>query len=369
MRIEHIRFRMRSIEDISSDAEFIVNSSQQPVDPSLISFRGDLPLNFRNRISSSDQLRTLLLQPKISPILLIDLSFNPIGNAGLVEITRNFPQLKVLKLRSCEVTLDEENLLHSLLPLKSSLELLDLSRNPLGLNGGFVFAKLVYQCIAIRSLDISDCDLTFDSLVAILFALSDTFNPPLEHLFLSNSPRCPELPYHISRLIFACKRLQTLDLSRSGLTDEGIHEIVQALKYGSTMRTVNLAGNKISCFGIVALSQWLRVTSTFRSLNLSSNGFGSRGDRIGAAALAETLGSLTDLDVSKNALSGDGLVDLLIAGLESKEMKNLKIWANDWSEETRQKALGIINARPGVCDIEIQKVDDGTAHAVRLVSG
>ena len=69
--------------------------------------------------------------------------------------------------------------------------------------------------------------------------------------------------------------VQTLNLSKNKISDEGIGHIIKAI-CESSIDTLNLADNKITEKSIEVIVGTLKTNKTLKQMDLTGNGFGSR---------------------------------------------------------------------------------------------
>jgi hypothetical protein len=65
-----------------------------------------------------------------------------------------------------------------------------------------------------------------------------------------------------------------LDLSYTGLDDDGVRELCDALKANKTLVSLNLSGNYFGETATLSLQDALSENSTLKSLDISRNGIG-----------------------------------------------------------------------------------------------
>jgi Ran GTPase-activating protein (RanGAP) involved in mRNA processing and transport len=215
-----------------------------------------------------------------------------------------FPALEQVILAECNLEGESGAAIISSMARVPTLQVLDLSRNPLGPQGPAT--SLGSAESALLDLKLASCAMTDVGIISIMPGLS-------------------LLPH-----------LQRLDLSCNGITVEGASCMANALAHGwKAMESLNLTGNPIHDAGIdVLIRQGLMLrqqngASRLLSLDLSQTKCGSAG-----ACLAIQSSHVEDLRLFDNALSSDGFTQLspaLQGGHAS--LQSLDLAGNGASEE------------------------------------
>ncbi|KAG1948248.1 NACHT, LRR and PYD domains-containing protein 12-like [Pimephales promelas] len=188
---------------------------------------------------------------------VLDLSENKIGESvNLLSPVLQNPlcKLEILRLRNCGVT--EEGLAALTSALRSNPEHLrdiDLSGNKIGESVNLADVLQNPRC-KLEKLWLDDCDLTEEGCAALATALRS--NPShLRKLNLSKSKLGDSVKLLSPLLEDPSCKLETLWLSRCGITDEGCAALASALRSNpSHLRELNLYENGFGHSGVKLLS-------------------------------------------------------------------------------------------------------------------
>ncbi|XP_059411536.1 NACHT, LRR and PYD domains-containing protein 1b allele 2-like isoform X7 [Carassius carassius] len=266
----------------------------------------------------------------------LDMSFNKLGASGvkLLSDLLKDPRCKLEKLwlRDCGVT-DEgcAALTSALRSNPSHLRDLSLSVNKLGESGVKLLSDLLKdpRC-KLEKLWLSDCGVTDEGCAALTSALRS--NPShLRELNLSGNKLGASGVKMLSDLLKdpRCK-LEKLWLMKCGVTDEGCASLASALRSNpSHLRQLNLSGNKLGASGVKLLSD-LKDDPHYKleTLQLSDCGVTDEGCAALASALRSNPSHLRDLDLSANKLGLSG-GNLLSDGLKDPHCKLETLWLYD----------------------------------------
>ena len=112
-----------------------------------------------------------------------------------------------------------------------------------------------------------------------------------------------QLSRHLSLAAFAT--LKRLNLSATGLRDEGLLALLGTVQCSQCLHSMNLSYNGISCDGAERLAMALLHNACLSELNLRGNDVGDPGAEMIAGMLVANC-SLTDLNLSVNAIGDSG---------------------------------------------------------------
>lgn len=142
-------------------------------------------------------------------------------------------------------------------------------------------------------------------------ALKD--NEHIEALWLKRNP-IKEGAKYIAALIAENKHLEILDLSNTGLKDEGIKHIFEALKHNTSLRFLYLGANAITEEGAKCIADYFVYKAEKKELGLTHiwidmNRIGDKGALYIAKAL-EQYRELKNISVSSNRIGSEGAIAL-----------------------------------------------------------
>ncbi|XP_048015949.1 NACHT, LRR and PYD domains-containing protein 12-like [Megalobrama amblycephala] len=256
----------------------------------------------------------------------LDLSENKIGQSvNLLSAVLQDPhcKLETLELSDCGVT-DEgcAALASALRSNPSHLRELDLSWNKIGQSVNLLSAVLQDPHCKLEKLELSDCGVTDEGCAALASALGS--NPShLRVLSLSENKIGQSVNLLSDVLQDPHCKLEKLRLSDCGVTDEGCAALASALRSNpSHLRVLSLSENKIGK-SVNLLSDVLQDPHCkLEKLELSDCGVTGEGCAALTSALRSNPSNLRDLDLSKNKLGKSGVK--LLSDLKDDPHYNLK---------------------------------------------
>lgn len=135
------------------------------------------------------------------------------------------------------------------------------------------------------------------------FSRNLSSNLPLEKFVFSGNASRKDIGDDFASIMKSCPNLCHLDLSYSGLGDEDMKAVIDALKFVPHLRLLNLSGCKLAQNSMAHLSEKLSCTHELVSLSLENNNdIGAEGVKTLAAGLNKVprLESLSLHDVNRN---------------------------------------------------------------------
>ena len=217
----------------------------------------------------------------------LDLCDNPrIGCGGAVQLVSSLhsSKLKDLNMSGTGISDPDFECLASYIHSTTSLQKLSIKRNDISVDS---LCKALSANSSIRKLSMSYCHLTTSHCVCL--------GQLLRH------------PIH-------CK-IEDLNLTRCGLTSDGVGEVVSGLSDNHTLRVLALSDNQVRSEGAVAIATMLKTNSSLEGLYLQFCSIGSSGGVELGRAL-ERNKTLRGLWLFGNPLGDDG-VRGLSEGLET----------------------------------------------------
>ena len=170
-----------------------------------------------------------------------------------------------------------------------------LKRNPLGPDSGPLLAQLLRRNDRLHTLDLVNTGLLDEGVRPLIEALPH--NQGLRHLYLGTNGLGPDTARRLADVLREHDRLESLYISCNRLGDEGAALIAEALRSNCTLQRLSLASNRMGPAGAEALADALSSEDTgLRFLGLgwtrATAAVGELGNRIGnegAIALARML--------------------------------------------------------------------------------
>ena len=326
--------------------------------------------NFHQRLTELPEL-----SPNLTALIV------PYNRIQSIPRSRLPSSLSIVSLRGCELARLE------FLEDLPNLIALDVSGNHLDLQGGMDLAQYLANptCAQkLQKLHFSGCHIPLSAMIHIVRAVGDL--PRLRDVDMSRNvavvnatdgdlvaSETTELAYHLEQCFLASNSLTVANLSFMSLGDSGVAGVLTGLfrNSASTVTNLNLAGNAATWQSACLLGKLLRASDrnpTLEILNLSANRLGQNGTSAAVDELAVALKDrkhcgLKFLDLSRNRLTGDVLVTVIVAAAQSS-LKQLNIFENKWSHAVARRLVNIVDKCPVRLDIALQTVDD-TVFVVR----
>lgn len=288
---------------------------------------------------------------------LIDFSYNELGAGAaesLAQLLKDDSTIEMLDLSENNLTAEAVEVLCSALNTNSTLRELRLSGNALGTSGGMAVAKMLHANSGLRKLALSNCGLSTEALVALATVLREDsklveldVGRPLTRTLMD------EPASHLGRMLKLNGHLETLDLSKAGLTDSGLRLLAEGAYRGgdrSALAVLRLRANALE----LADNDVLNALHLFLAsphcrlveLDVGANRLADEGG-LKLADLLGSNGSLRIVDGAHNRLGSRGLCALAAATRAHPALRTLRLWGNyfdsaaclSWTE-----ALGTLRA-------------------------
>ncbi|KAL0249535.1 hypothetical protein GEMRC1_004765 [Eukaryota sp. GEM-RC1] len=152
-------------------------------------------------------------------------------------------------------------------------------------------------------------DVNADSAIFIELVNALKFNSTITVLDLEFGSLCADCVTSLSDALRVNSSIKTITLVGISMGDDYSIALADSLKVNSTITDINLEFNSIGSEGVVILSEALRVNSTIKAINLGGNSV----DAIGAKALADALRvnrSITRVSLGCNSIGDEGVLAL-----------------------------------------------------------
>ncbi|XP_032692026.1 leucine-rich repeat-containing protein 31 isoform X3 [Lontra canadensis] len=247
---------------------------------------------------------------------------------------------KCLDLNNCRLTAADLREAVALLPLLPHLEKLDISWNDSVGGNLHSVTQHLHLLSKLKILRLGSCRLTMDDVQALGEALGGITD--LQELNLSwNSEVGGNLPLTLQNFQEGSK-IQTLELVDCDLTSEDGAFVGQLLPMMQNLEVLDLSLNRNIGASLNSIAQGLRSTSNLKVLKLHSCGLSQESVKLLDAAF-RYLGGLKKLDLSCNRELGGGFEDSSapLATLEHLEVLDLhqcSLTANDVASLTEASA-------------------------------
>lgn len=153
------------------------------------------------------------------------------------------------------------------------------------------FANSLSQMPSLRELCFNQ-NIVGDGVVEA-FSRNLSINLPLERFVFSGNASRRDIGNDFALIMKSCPNLHHLDLSYSGLGDEDMKDVIDALMFVPNLKSLDLSGCKLTQISMAYLSKKLSCTAALTSLSLENNiDLGAEGVK----ALAEGLSKVPHLE-------------------------------------------------------------------------
>ncbi|XP_078265956.1 leucine-rich repeat-containing protein 34 isoform X3 [Rhinoraja longicauda] len=138
-----------------------------------------------------------------------------------------------------------------------------------------------------------------------------------------------EMTVHMADMLHVNQTLQELHLARFEMKDFGVQQLCEQLVQNKTLRYLDLHCNHISCDGARHLAELLKHNTPLKILDLSANRIGDDGLVYISEALRYLNDQLLGLSVTRNSITGIGLVAFANILKSNTTLRNVYIWGNE----------------------------------------
>ncbi|XP_070947322.1 leucine-rich repeat-containing protein 34 isoform X2 [Macaca nemestrina] len=304
----------------------------------------------------------------------LDVGYNLLGDVGAyyaAKLVQKQLNLIYLNLMFNDIGPEGGELIAKVLH-NQTLKYLRMTGNKIENKGGMFFAAMLQINSSLEKLDLGDCDLGMQSVIA--FATVLTRNQAIKAINL-NRPilygEQEESTVHIGRMLKENHCLVVLHMCKHDIKNSGIQQLCDALYLNSSLRYLDVSCNKITHDGMVYLADVLKSNTTLEVIDLSFN----RIENAGANYLSETLTShnrsLKALSVVSNNIEGEGLVALSQSMKTNLTFSHIYIWGNKFDEATCVAYSDLIQMgrlKPDNTDVE-PFVVDGRVYLAEVSNG
>eukprot|EP00049_Salpingoeca_infusionum_P002455 m.57145 g.57145 ORF g.57145 m.57145 type:complete len:776 (-) comp11588_c0_seq3:5344-7671(-) len=291
-------------------------------------------------ISNNQVTCTMLSMPHMAPstfsgmhaLQKLTLNFTPLSDSGvrlLCERVLHSPKLVELRLADTEFGADGALAVRDFLRKTKTLTHLDISGNMLGPKGAFAIGEGLALNSSLYKCYMSNCHLLRHVVEQFAqgFLTTETRNSTLHTLALSGNPMGASGGNAIGSMLAHNKLgVSTLSLAGGSLGDAGLEGFVEGVRTNTTLKCLNLKGNRIT-----------------------PESLGKLGD-----LLEHTQSRITCLDLSRNLLTGDGLVVFLrhITALK-RHMQRLVLSDNQINEVNVHTVAHFLRQNPNLAHLSL----------------
>ena len=408
--------RFREIFDKGvNDKEFQLRSIRLGVNTALAVGQSllRLPLQkldlYENLVRDTGAEALAVLIKESASLTHLNLGGNDIGPVGILHLAAAIPnhkRIQVLILGSGEGDMHANRMdstsgkaLAEAIKKNKTIKHLDLNRNPLGAGGeqeAFKsLASLLEKHPQLHTLKLGGTGMSSESAVEIVtklannnqvheldfhnndlpYAVAEAFSKvflersnrnqkvPLQRLDLHNNPRIGERGSSplFNALCYPETTISILNVSNTGVTDDAVLCLANALKYTSSLQSINLSKNYITELGCMALSQQLEGHDSVTYLSLSCNKIRCEG-AIAMAATLENNNILQTLELDETRVGDQGCIALGVSLASNTSLVRLHLTSNHVSDEAGRAFTSLLEKNRTIQNIKIRgnQVDHAT---------
>lgn len=190
-------------------------------------------------------------------------------------------------------------------------------------------------------MDVGDCDLRIDSIIALSTVL--TQNTHLKAVVLSRPiffSHQEEQAVHISRMLRMNSSLTEIHLEKFDLQDFGLKTLCEGLLENCVLKYLNISSNRFSRDGGHILADYLKENTPLEILDVSNNRLEDEGISMISSSLALHNTHLKALSVRFNQIGPAGLYNLSRSLYHNKILKSLYVWGNNTTNSKGCAAIG-----------------------------
>ncbi|XP_024909508.1 leucine-rich repeat-containing protein 34-like [Cynoglossus semilaevis] len=267
----------------------------------------------------------------------LDLKYNNITDQGALYLAellqQENPPLRSLDLMFNDILADGGEVISRSLHSNRSLLYLSLSGNKIGNRGGMQVARMLQANNTLQELDVADCDLATQCVIAIIIAVKNSktircvdLSRPL--LFSQQE----EWAVHCCDMLAVNSSLVELHLGKMGMSDTGMQRITEGLRRNHTLRYLDVRCNRITRDGVRHLANVLMENPSLEVIDLSSNRIENEGTMYLSEAIAKSGSSLKELAINRNNVNTSGLLALSQAIKANTTLTHIYVWGNFMAE-------------------------------------
>lgn len=218
----------------------------------------------------------------------------------------------------------------------NSIQHILLGNNPIGDTGAEIIGKFIREN-RIKTWYICACDITADGIQMICDALNAVQHNAqqgskknmIESLWLKRNPLTPQGVRHIAEMICTNDSIKILDLSSTGMLDEGCGYLFDRLKHNRTLESLYIGCNGITIEGARSIAEYFNHLSQHNlrgivNLYIDVNRLDDHGTEIICDAITP-VNHIKRISFGSNRMSHLGAKKIFDTFVESKELIFLDI--------------------------------------------
>ncbi|XP_013416637.1 leucine-rich repeat-containing protein 34 isoform X2 [Lingula anatina] len=276
----------------------------------------------------------------------IDLRYNHITDEGakaIGKLLEETPLLRELNLMCNEIGEAGAEAIARALQINESLVFLRMNGNKIGNKGGMYFAQMLQVNMNLEQLDVGDCDLEQESVIALGTVL--TQNQTLRALNV-NRPilfsHQEECTVHMAKTLKVNRTLREIHMQKYDMRDFGATRLAENLMGNYTLRYLDLSCNRITRDGTFELAKFLKMNTPLEILDLGYNRLEDDGAIHLADALTTFNTNLQTLVICYNNISSKGLCAIADCMKFNMGLQAVYIWGNNLEEPAAIAFSGLL---------------------------
>ena len=272
---------------------------------------------------------------------------NHLGSSSvmIVNALKQVSTLRVLNLNNNQNTSEKlAPALTSLISYNKSTERLSLSDNNLNDDGVIKIAQSLCKHTKLKIINLRSNNITEKSAEALASIISS--NTELQELYLDNN----QLQLGINKISTALttmSSLKVLDLDNNSIPEEAADKLSAAIRANNSLEKLWLGGNHLGSSSVMIVNA-LKQLSSLRVLNLNNNR--NRSEEL-APALTSLISynkCMEKLSLSDNNLNDDGVIKIAQSLCKHTKLKIINLQSNNITEKSAEALSSIISSNTGL---------------------
>lgn len=214
---------------------------------------------------------TALDKVKLSKLIELNLSGNPIGNEGLIKLTeslKNFQVLKKLNLSSCQIEFKGASYLLMDLQNKKRIDSVNLSGNDIR-SERFEQIKPFFSVFGIKYLNLSRCSL--GNQCTFILGECLMINESIKRIDISDNKISDKGFKSFVPLLSKNNVIESFDASKNFITDVTAKDFISNIKYNRALKSLNLYDNQLKNESGTVLVELLITNKNLKYINVGFN--------------------------------------------------------------------------------------------------